>query len=605
MKHLNKILIVLGLLLGIPSIVNAQQVREPILRGTPVWYPVTLDFEGPTCSEDQNNPNPFLDFRMDVCFMAPDGSTMTAPGFFAGDGKGNGTGNIWRCRFNPDQAGIWNYAVSFRYGVEAAVSLDRHVGTPNTFDGATGRFSVLPRNLTAPGLLRDGRLEYVGEYYLKARDGDYFIKTGTNSPENFFAYKGFDDVQDNGNIGIIHEYAPHIADWRLGDPYFVSNSGGDSRGIIGALNYLGDQGVNSIYFLPMNLGGDGQDTCPFIGYSKTRYNKTHYDVSRMHQWNIVLNHAQEQGILVHFVLAETEWGNENWLDNGNVGLERKLYFRELSARFGYLNGVKWNLSEENDFSVEDLREMATYIDIVDPYDHTTAVHTRPDDFSDYNILFGDPLFDAASMQYFRDSAAGITHVIRFASDAAGRKWLIDMDENGFYTTGLTDTNSDDMRKRVLYDVLFSNGNIEWYCGYHSLPLGGDVRIENFRTREDMWRYSRIAREFLQENFDLAEIRLGDHLVDMNDPEYGEAEVVLQPDEKMAIFVAKGLSPLSLMGPTVDMINLSGTYSVKWISPRTGQVVAQGPDVTQSGTPITLDVPVTQFAEDWIIFLERK
>ena len=355
----------------------------------------------------------------------------------------------------------------------------------------------------------------------------------------------------------------------------------------------------------MNLGGDGQDTCPFIGYSKTRYNKTHYDVSRMHQWNIVLNHAQEQGILVHFVLAETEWGNENWLDNGNVGLERKLYFRELSARFGYLNGVKWNLSEENDFSVAKLREMATYIDIVDPYDHVTAVHTRPDDLSEYDDLWGDPLFDAASMQYFRDSAQGLTHAIRALSANAGRKWLIDMDENGFYTTGLTDGNADDMRKRVLYDVLFSNGNIEWYCGYHSLPLGGDVRLENFRTREEMWRFSRIAREFLQENFDLADIRLGDHLVDMNDPEYGEAEVVLQPNEKMAIFVAKGLSPLSLMGPTVDMVNLSGTYSVKWISPRTGQVVAQGPDVTQSSTPITLDVPVTEFAEDWIIFLERK
>ena len=179
-----------------------------------------------------------------------------------------------------------------------------------------------------------------------------------------------------------------------------------------------------------------------------------------------------------------------------------------------------------------------------------------------------------------------------------------MNENGFYTTGLTDTNADDMRKRVLYDVLFSNGNIEWYCGYHSLPLGGDVRLENFRTREDMWKYSRIAREFLQENFDLAEIRLGDHLVDMEDPEYGRAEVVLQPNEKMAIFVSKGLSPLSLTGPTVDMVNLSGTYSVKWISPRTGEVVAQGPNVTQSSTPVTLDVPVTEFYEDWIILLER-
>ena len=92
---------------------------------------------------------------------------------------------------------------------------------------------------------------------------------------------------------------------------------------------------------------------------------------------------------------------------------------------------------------------------------------------------------------------------------------------------------------------------------------------------------------------------------MNDPEYGEAEVVIQPNEKMAIFVSKALSPLSLMGPTVDMTNLSGSYSVKWISPRTGQVVSIGPTVTQSNTPITLDVVVPHFEEDWIILLERN
>ena len=136
----------------------------------------------------------------------------------------------------------------------------------------------------------------MGEYYLKARDGGFFVKTGTNSPENFLAYAGFDDVQDNGGVGIIHQYAPHRTDWRIGDPYFRSSSTGiDSKGIIGSLNYLGQQGVNAIYFLPMNLGGDGQDTCPFIGYSKTRYNKTHYDVSRLHQWSAVWGGTLWQG----------------------------------------------------------------------------------------------------------------------------------------------------------------------------------------------------------------------------------------------------------------------------------------------------------------------
>ena len=56
-----------------------------------------------------------------------------------------------------------------------------------------------------------------------------------------------------------------------------------------------------------------------------------------------------------------------------------------------------------------------------------------------------------------------------------------MDENNPAGEGLTDANAADLRKRVLYDVYFSGGNLEWYAGYHGLPLGGDLRLEDFRT----------------------------------------------------------------------------------------------------------------------------
>lgn len=583
------------------AFINVEGHGATLSGGGAVWHPVTLDFDGPMTSETANEPNPFLDFRLNVTFTAPDGTLTTVPGFFAGDGKGGSAGDVWRCRFNPDQAGIWSYTASFRHGHEVAISLSRTAGTAHSFDGDGGAFAVLPRDPSAPGLLRDGRLEYVGEHYLKARDGGFFVKTGTNSPENFLAYAGFDDVQDNGGVGIIHQYAPHRADWRAGDPYFRSSSTGvDSKGIIGSLNYLGEQGVNAIYFLPMNLGGDGQDTCPFIGYSKTRYNKTHYDVSRLHQWNAVLNHAQEQGILVHFVLAETEIGNENWLDDGAMGLERKLFFRELSARFGYLNGLKWNLSEENDYPVSVLKEMAAYLDVVDPYGHVTSVHTHPNDVAVYGALYGDPLFDAASVQYLPQSANEMTHLVRGLSSASGRKWIIDMDENGMWDVGLSGSNATEMRQQVLYDVLFSNGGIEWYCGYHPLPLGGDVRLEDFRTREEMWRYSRIAREFLEDHFDLARATPGDHLVQTGASAFGGAETFLEPHRRMAVFL-----PHAETAPTIELTNLHGVYSVRWFSPRTGEMVAQGPNISQSeGATANLQVAVSDTHLDWIVLLER-
>jgi len=42
----------------------------------------------------------------------------------------------------------------------------------------------------------------------------------------------------------------------------------------------------------MNLGGDGYDTHPFLAPERTPYFKTHFDISKLDQWDQVLNHAQ-------------------------------------------------------------------------------------------------------------------------------------------------------------------------------------------------------------------------------------------------------------------------------------------------------------------------
>ena len=403
-------------------------------------------------------------------------------------------------------------------------------------------------------------------------------------------------------MGIVHEYEAHRGDWRPGDPEFESSSSGvDSRGIIGALNYLGDQGVNSIYFLPMNLGGDAQDTSPFVGSANTAFDKTHYDISRLHQWAKVMDHAQRQGILLQFVLAETEPGNETWLDGGAMGVERKLFFRELVARFGFLNGLKWNLCEENDYSIGTLREMASFLREIDPYGHPIAVHTHPNDLSDYHQIAGDPLFDAASVQYSTSAASGLTEEVSDLSTQAGRKWIVDLDENGTWQTGLSGSNAGELRREVLYDVLFSGGGVEWYCGYHDLPLGGDVRLENFRTREEMWRYSRIAREFIETHLDVLAMRPADALVSGESAEFGGAEALIEPHRKLAIYL-----PDCSETPAVDMSQLDGTYAVRWFDPRTGDEVGQGPNISASSAQgnVPLEVLASDPSQDMVVLLER-
>jgi len=65
------------------------------------------------------------------------------------------------------------------------------------------------------------------------------------------------------------------------------------------------------------------------------------------------------------------------LDGGALGPERRLYLREIIARFGYELALNWNLGEENTQSSAQQQAMAGYIKSLDPYTHHIVIHTHP------------------------------------------------------------------------------------------------------------------------------------------------------------------------------------------------------------------------------------
>jgi hypothetical protein len=90
------------------------------------WHKVTLTLDGPQADEAATDPNPFLDYRVDVTFTHESGSpSYRVPGYFAGDGNAGETsatqGNKWRAHFTPDKAGRWNLSVAFVTGKGVAV----------------------------------------------------------------------------------------------------------------------------------------------------------------------------------------------------------------------------------------------------------------------------------------------------------------------------------------------------------------------------------------------------------------------------------------------------------------------------------------------------
>ncbi len=571
---------------------NAAVAQAPPVQ----WQPLTLDFAGPQSSE-LASANPFLDYRLQVEFVGPGGQRYEVPGFFDGDGDGGASGGVWRTRFTPDEPGEWSYRASFRKGNNVAVSLDPNAGNPvGQIDGQAGAFIAQPRDPDAPGFLSTGRLEHVGGHYLKFRDGGYWIKGGTDGPENLLAYTGFDNTPQ-----ARHDYASHVNDWNPGDPDWNSPdtpSAHDGRALIGALNYLSSQNVNSVYFLPMNVGGDGQDTWPYVGpidpAGDASNDNTRFDVSKLRQWETVFDHAQRQGIALHVVLNEAEAPNKRELDDATLGVERKLFYRELIARFGHHNALQWNISEEYNLKLnlgeERVKEFAEYIRELDPYDHPVTVHNSGNGARGlWDPFLGESPFEVTSLQYHRtvDGLGEEVEYFRDASSAEGLPIAVMIDE----PEAINNLSAEAVRKRMLWDIMLSGGGVEWY-------IRGDFRnFDDFRQQEQVWQDTWHARRFVEENLPFWALQPRDDLLSGEAETFGPGQVFARPGDVYAVYL-----PDAGDTGTLDLTDLSGQAIQRWYNPRTGEFAGEG-RVISGGAVVSLGAPPNTANEDWVVLIE--
>ena len=600
------------------------------------WHKVTLTLDGPDASETAVDPNPFIDYRMTVTFVHESGSPRYAvPGYFAADGNAANTsaasGNKWRVHFSPDKTGRWTWRVSFVSGKNVAV--ESGAGQPVVpYDGRGGSIQVQASNKRAPDFRARGRLRYAGRHYLQfAGTGEYFLKAGPDAPETLLAYGDFDNTKTLKTA--IHTYAPHVQDWQAGDPIWKDGKG---KGLIGALNYLASRKMNSFSFLPYNAGGDGDNVWPFV----ERDDKFHYDVSKLDQWQIVFDHGQRKGLHLHFKLQENEndddtLGNpaargegrgdggagpvKESLDGGELGPERKLYLRELIARYGYNLALLWNLGEENTQTTAQQRAMAQYLRDTDPYpDRNIVVHTFPDmQEAIYPPLIGEQsAMTGASMQTSYDTVHERTRRWVTASAAAGKPWVVANDEqgpanlgvppdpgyrgyNGKDAEGKTIYTIDDIRKVTLWGNLMAGGaGVEYYTGYR-LP-DNDLVLENFRSRDKSWAYAAIALEFFRtERIPLTEMKNADQLV--GNTKYDNSRYCFaKAGELYLVYLPSGgTADLNLTGVT-------GRFAVKWFNPRTGGALRTGGVMSVNGGRVaSLGTPPDSATEDWLAVIRKK
>lgn len=582
-----------------------DSILDPVVEGQPqMWFPRTISFSGPAARDTGTDPNPFLDYRLQVFCTSPAGHEYNVAGFFDGDGHGHGEGHVWRARLTPDEPGRWTFRASFRQGTAIAVSLDPIAGQPTGFDGQSGSFHVLPADARASGFQKWGRLEYVGQHYLRFRDGPYWIRGGTDSPENFLAYAGFDDTPAS------HHFSVHQEDWISGDPDWGDAAG---RGIIGAINYLSAKKVNSIYFLTMNVGGDGGDVWPWTHIQDPRgspdNDNLHYDVSKLYQWETVFQHAEQKGLFLHFVLNEAEKANKLELDQGELGVERQLYYRELIARFGHHLALQWNLCEEYnlgfDFGPDRIRAFAEYINALDPYRHPITVHSAGDPLEELKFTFGDKRFSMTSIQLGQNQIDLLTEQFRKQTASSGRPLPVSLDEftidKGQEKGWIPVDDATRWRKEKLWPTYLSGGNIEFI-------LGDLLDTESFKTpeREKLWDYTWYARKFLQ-SLPFWDMEPADELLTGADSirvtqnrgknSYSMGpQVFAKPGSVYAIYL-----PKSTRCGQLDLSAATGVMTLRWYNPRTGQFVGDARHV-DAGKPILLGDPPSAPEQDWVVLI---
>jgi hypothetical protein len=610
------------------------------------WHKVKLTLDGPYAHELDNEPNPFVDFEMKVRFTHESGMpSYTVPGYFAADGNAAETsaasGTKWCAHIAPDKPGRWDYEVSFVQGTTIVESDSTSTKSVALVNGKKGSFHVNVSDKQRPDLRGQGRLQYVGARYLQfAGTGEYFLKAGPDAPETLLAYEDFDGTEARKpSKSSLKSWSPHVNDWRSGDPTWKDGKG---KGLIGAINYLSEIGCNAFSFLTYNAGGDGDNVWPFV----ERDDKLHYDCSKLDQWGIVFDHGTSHGMFLHFKLQENELDDNRKgqarlnaiiresLDGGELGVQRRLYCREIVARFGHALALNWNLGEENTQSADEQRAMASFLQEVDPYDHPVVIHTFPSQQDHvYSDLLGDKsTLTGASLQNPWNVAHQRTLKWVTESTAVGHPWVVCNDEQNPAGLGVPpdpgyaghdgiakvrDPNIvqangkkpgpeetmgytlHDIRKRCLWGTLMAGGaGVEYYFGYQ-LPQD-DLTAEDFRSRHQSWKYCRIALDFFRDKqIPIQLLQPADRLVGHDGTE-NSRYCLAKENELYLVYIGDG-NPVSL-----DLSKAAGDFQVAWFNPRQGGQLASGSiSEIAGGAGRSLGKPPADPGEDWLVVVRRR
>ncbi|OSX71206.1 hypothetical protein BU14_0577s0006 [Porphyra umbilicalis] len=456
-----------------------------------------------------------------------------------------------------------------------------------------------------PDFRRRGKLVYSSSRYMRTQGSkEVFLRVGPNSPENILGYNEFDNTPT-----ALHRFPSHRKDWRSWSPTWGRRDKPRGKSIIGAINYLASVNMNSIYVLLLTHKGDSRDVWPFTSATE-RYRM---DVSKLAQWEVLFEHMNSRGIVLHALFSETE--NESLFEhdeNGKTGgfaNSRRLYHREMVSRFGHHPGLLFNIGEETGW--DDMggwgprrgltdwqrKEFASEVARLDSYDTPMLAHTFPDDHDKvYRPMLGNRHFDGASLQLTSSvNSHRVASNWLARSRAGGRVWSVSVDEvgSGGVKPDAADWSRDRPRKELLWGTLMAGGS-----GVEIYSATKDQTLEDFRTYDRMWRQMHHAVYFFH-HYRVPFWRM-DSRDELSNRRRSSWVLATSAGDAYVMFLRNGDK-----GRSLDLRGQDGGYMVRWYDPRKGGPLRTG---SVGGVPgggwRFLGSPPWDKRRDWVALIAR-
>lgn len=536
-----------------------QAGKPPLITGElKKWHTITLTFTGPQA--DENDPvNPFLDYRFEVIFRQGQ-HAFTIPGYFAADGaaatSGAASGNKWRVHFCPDEEGEWSYYATLRKGPEAALSYEpESLPSARYFDAMQGKFVVQPTDKSGSDFRGRGRLEYYSQpWWRLAESGDYYIKTG------------------------------------IVDDHFLARAQANPSAASAAIDDLAAAGVNALTLLVMNSGAEGPAIRPWNDSS----DQLRYDVSQLDQWENILAHANQQGVLIQ--LKTQSRADALLLDGGNLEKSRQLYYRMLIARFSHLPALVWQLGESApageraaaEQSTDQLLDMAQYFYENDPYLHP-ILYQGPGGRAE--LLTSGAKFNAMVLS---GPAATARDRLQSYAQQAGKRGLIhvitplalDAWEKAPAAATLPADRCTVLRQQLLWASLMAGGA---GCDVALIDAEGSAPLQTafFRYGEPFWQQCQHARTLFRE-LRAAAMQPHHELV-------SGGGLCLSDGSQYLLYLPRGGSV------TLDPGASSKELEMRWYDPRLGEFSGASRSI-RGGGRVTIGPPPAETSSDWAVIL---